>query len=120
MMAITTHYFRRGAPVQIAQLVTTGTLGGSHSARARMKPYIPERPDEMPGDDVSNVAPPFTSAIVAGAPQSIVHTLTAAESAQIPAGKYIFDTSILLDGIVIVTSAPEMIVMQNSASAVVA
>jgi hypothetical protein len=119
-MAITTHYFRRGAPVQIAQLVTTGTLETGHSARARMKPYIPERPEEMPGDDVANVSPAFTSTILAGTPQSIVHTLFANESAEIPAGKYIFDTSILLDGVVISTSAPEMIVMQNSASAVVA
>lgn len=118
-MAITTHYFRRGAPVQIAQLVTTGTLGSGHTARARMKPYIPERPDEMPGDEVGSVSPAFTSAIVAGTPQSIVHTLLANESAAIPAGKYIFDTSILLDGVVITTSEPEMIVMQNSASAVV-
>ena len=119
-MALTTHYFRRGAPVQIAQLVSTGELEAGHSVRARMKPYTPETPDEMPGDGVANVSPAFTSQIVAGTPQSIVHTLSAADSAQVPAGKYIFDTSILLDGVVISTSAPEMIVMQNSASAVVA
>ena len=117
-MPLNTHYFRRGAPVQITQLISNGNLTENHSIRARMKPYFPVKPDEMPGNSVANVTPVFNSSIVQGTPQSIIHTLSAQESAQIPAGKYIFDMSILLNGVVVATSAPEMIIMQNSASAV--
>jgi hypothetical protein len=89
-----------------------------------MKPAPRDGSLKMPGDDVAAAVPEFTS-IMAPAmvfPDGVtvpafVHSMTAAQSLALPAGRYLFDSSTLIDASVIDTSEPDIVIIRNSASA---
>ena len=122
-MTLAQYIFQRGEPVVLADLVESGTLLAGHTMRARMKPVAPQHRDLMPGAGVAAVVPVFTSERVAASgavPAHFLHSLTPAQSAQVAAGEYLFDSSLLLDGVVQQTSEPVRIVLRDAASAVIA
>lgn len=120
-MAITQYTFQRGEPIAIGDRLESGAVLGGHTMRARMKPVVLAQRDLMPGPAVAVVTPGFTTAFVAAAgavPAFWLHSLTAAQSADLSAGEYLADSSLLLDGVVIETSEPVRIVLRDAASAV--
>lgn len=113
---------RRGEPFAFGDRVESGTLLPGHSMRARMKPTLAGSRDEMPGDAVAAVVPPFATnfvAAVGAVPASYVHSLTAVQTQTIAAGEYLADSSLLFDNVVVWTSEPVRIVVREAASAVV-
>ncbi|RDV06443.1 hypothetical protein DXH95_03175 [Sphingorhabdus pulchriflava] len=119
-MALAAYVFHRGQRIALADRVEEGTIEPGYSMRARMKPVQAHIRNLMPGDSVAAASPAFTSTFVpaaGGQPASWVHALTAAESRQIAAGEYLFDSSLLLDNEVIWTSEPVRLILRESASA---
>ena len=119
-MALTQYRFQRGEPIVLGDRVESGTVEGGHSMRARMKPVPRNARDEMPGDSVATTSPAFTSTLtpVDGETAAFwLHSLTAAQSLEIAAGEYLFDSSLLLDGTVLQTSDPVRVIVTEAASA---
>jgi hypothetical protein len=125
-----TYTFRRGEPIAIGDRIESvdgvpgGALPAGTTMRACMKPAPRDGSLKMPGDDVAAAVPEFTS-IMAPAmvfPDGVtvpafVHSMTAAQSLALPAGRYLFDSSTLIDASVIDTSEPDIVIIRNSASA---
>ena len=114
-----TYTFRRGEPVAVGDMVISGDILAGHSMRARMKPAPVNGSMTMPGDEVAVTTPPFASVFVTAAgpvAAHYLHSLTAAQSLTLDDGAYLFDSSLLLDGIVLHTSEPVKIIIRNSAS----
>jgi hypothetical protein len=125
-----TYTFQRGEPIAIGDRIESvdgmpgGALPVGTTMRARMKPAPRDGSVRMPGDDVAAVVPGFNSIMVAAMvfPDGVtgpafVHSMTAAQSLQLPAGRYLFDSSTLINGLVIDTSEPDVVIIRNSASA---
>ena len=120
-MTLAQYIFQRGEPIAIGDRLESGTILGGHTMRARMKRVVEARRDLMPGPEVANISPGFTTSFVAAAGADAaywLHSLTAAQSATLSAGEYLADSSLLLDGVVIETSEPVRIVLRDAASAV--
>ncbi len=118
-MNIISFRFQRGEPISIVDIIDMGTLLAGHTMRARMKPANRNNLGVMPGEEVPVVSPVFTSVLVpeAGAEKvRFIHSLTAAQSLQISAGRYLFDSAMLLDGVVQMITDPSIIIIENSAS----
>lgn len=119
-MAMIQYTFHRGEPIALGDRLEGGALLSGHTMRARMKPVAAQHRDLMPGPPVPAVVPGFSTVLVAAAgpaPAQWLHSLTAAQSAGLAAGEYLFDSSLLLDGGVVWTSEPVRIVLRNAASA---
>lgn len=111
--------FQRGEPIICGDLVEAGTLEAGHTMRARMKLEDQTMRGIMPGDSVATVTPAFTTTRVAATAdfeEHFLHSLTAAQTATIAAGDYLFDRTLLLDGVEVSTTEPIRIVLNNSAS----
>ena len=119
-MALTRYIFYWGEPIIIGDRVESGNVLPGHSMRARMKPAQAHDSSRMPGDNIPIVAPGFVTTFVAAAGDVAahwLHTLSADVSAELPAGEYLADSALLLNGDVISVSDPVRIVLHNSASA---
>lgn len=119
MMAMMQYIFHRGEPIAFGDRLESGAVLGGHTMRARMKPVQPQHRDLMPGAGVVVVTPGFSTVFVAEAGASAaywLHSLTAAQSAGLPAGEYLADSSLLLSGTVVWTSEPVRIVLRDAAS----
>ena len=118
-MTVPTYSFRRGEPVAFGDRVESGSVLAGHAMRARMKPTLPGSRDRMPGDDVPVTTPGFSTGFVAasgGAAAYWLHGLTAAQSRALPAGQYLADSALLLDGVVVAITEPVRIVLLEAAS----
>jgi hypothetical protein len=112
------YVFQRGEPIILGDRVVSGTLPVGHSMRARMK-RVSANTNVMPGDDVLPVTQPFVSSFVPEAGSiaaHYLHSMSAADSAVLAEGDYLFDSSLLINGAVAETSDPVRITLRNSAS----
>ena len=119
-MALVQYAYQRGEPIVFGDRVAAGAVLAGHSMRARMKPAAIQHRDTMPGSAVPAVTPGFASILVPAAglePAHWLHSLSAAQSLTVPAGEYLADSSLLLDGTVQQTSEPVRIVIREAASA---
>lgn len=119
-MALIQYTFHRGEPIALGDRLESGALLGGHTMRARMKPAAAQHRDLMPPPAVPAVTPGFSTAFVAAAGAAAaywLHSLTALQSAGLAAGEYLFDSSLLLDGVTVWTSEPVRIVLRDAASA---
>jgi hypothetical protein len=116
-MNLQTYTFRRGEPVAFGDRVEGGAVLAGHSMRARMKPLA--QGERMPGDEVALTSPALATVFVAAVGEAAaywLHSLTAAQSLAVPAGRYLADSALMLDGVAIVVTEPVVIVLLNSAS----
>lgn len=115
------HTYRRGAAVDIVEAITGIVIDPLiHTARARIKPVDPHDQLAIPGDDVAEAGPGFTSTVAAASgddPAMMSHAMTAAETIDVPAGLYVFDSSLIENGQVIFTTDPQVLEFTNSVSA---
>lgn len=118
-MALIQYTFHRGEPIALGDRLEGGAVLGGHTMRARMKPVAAQHRDLMPPPAVPAVTPAFSTTFVAAAGATAaywLHSLTAAQSAGVAAGEYLFDSSLLLDGVTVWTSEPVRIVLRDAAS----
>lgn len=118
-MALTAYVFQRGEPIVFGDRVESGAVLAGHTMRARMKPVRATMGESMPGDNVATVTPPFATVFTAAAgaePAFWLHGLTAAQSLAIPAGGYLADSALLLNGVVVAITDPVRIVIREAAS----
>ena len=110
----------RGEPFSFADRSDVGAVTTGLTMRAAMKP-VRFGESKMPRPEVAVVSPGFATTFVAAAGAAAaywLHSLTAAQTAQIPAGLYLADSSLLSGGAVIWTSDPVRITVADAASAV--
>lgn len=119
-MALAQYTFQRGEPIVLGDRVESGTVLGGHTMRARMKPAAAQARETMPGSGVPVVSPGFTSSFVPAAGAVLahwLHSLSAVQSLSVPAGEYLFDSSLLDTGVVVQTSDPVRVIVREAASA---
>lgn len=113
----TVYKFKQGEPIVIGDRVISGDILPGHTMRARIK--VKGKLDDVPGDNIPLLPQQFNTTFVAaqGAqPAHYLHTIAEPEAALVQAGKYIMDSTLLLNGVIQSVSDPVTIIIQRSIS----
>jgi hypothetical protein len=108
--------FQRGEPIIYGLRGTAGDPTG-FTVTAKLKP-LPPGLESAPDDSTASVAT-FSVAFVPGAGGVAPHwlmSLTAAQSAALPAGRYIADEKLSFGGVPVNITDPVIIMLKNSVS----
>ena len=114
----TVYKFRKGEAIVIGDRVTSGDILPGHSMIARMKP-AGKLSDDVPGDSIPPLPQQFVTTFTAklGAlPAYYLHTIPAPLAAQIPVGKYVMDSTLLLNGVIQSVSHPVIVIIERTIS----